>query len=178
MGRQIQVAMTEPDEEEFVGFLRSTAAIQILESSAPVPSSMMVERFAPARDGHWQYFVWNTAFAWVPEYGQVSPQAVESGRAGWAYVRNSSMAPVLEYDRHNFTSPRGVTGRIYWAKTFAATGPLPYDVEAFSKWFDQVVRWIRKNGRRAERGAYERYFLPDAWRTYHETPNWPTASRS
>src|SRR5262245_29526160 len=135
MGRQIQVAMTEADETEFLGFLRSTATIQIFESSAPAPDLMMVQQFAPAHDGHWQYFIWNTAFAGVPVYGQVSVQAIESGRAGWSYLQNSSSAPALEYDRHNFTDPRGVTGRIYWAKSFASPGVLPYDLEAFSKWF-------------------------------------------
>lgn len=177
MGRQIQVAMTDADEREFVGFLRSISTIQIIESSAPASHLMMVEKFAPPDGGHWQYFIWNTAFAWTPDYGQVSQQAIESGRAGWSYLRNSSTAPVLEYDRHNFTDPRGVTGRIYWAKSFGSPGALAYDVDAFSKWFDQVVRWIRKHGRRADPGAHERYFLPDAWRTHHGTPNWPTAGR-
>jgi len=169
--------MTEPDEREFLGFLRSIATIRIFESAAPTHDQMTVEEFAPPEEGHWQYFIWNTAFAWAPEYGQVSHQAVESGRAGWSYLRNSSTAPVLEYDRHNFTSPRGVTGRIYWAKSFASPGALPYDLNAFSKWFDQVVRWIRKNGRREDPGAHERYFLPNAWQTYYATPNWPTAGR-
>lgn len=176
MGRQIQVAMTDADEREFLGFLRSTATIQIFEQAAPTADQMMVDAFAPSEGGHWQYFIWNTAFAWAPEYGQVSPQAIDSGRAGWAYLRNSSTAPLLEYDRHNFTDLQGVTGRIYWAKNFASL-ELPYDGAAFSKWFDQVVRWVRKQGRQEDKGAHERYFLPDAWRTYHGTPGWPTAAR-
>jgi hypothetical protein len=176
MGRQIQVAMTDSDEREFVEFLRSTSTIQIIESSAPARDRMMVDQLAPREDGRWQYFIWNTAFAWTPDYGQVSAQAIDSGRAGWSYLRNSSTAPVLEYDRHHFTDPRGATGRIYWAKSLGS-GALAYDVDAFSEWFDRVVRWVRKHGRREEPRAHERYFLPDAWRTYYGTPNWSTASR-
>jgi hypothetical protein len=176
MGRQIQVAMTDADEREFLGFLRSTATIKIIESKAPAPEQMIVEELAPREQNHWQYFIWNTAFAWTPEYGEVDPLAVDSGQAGWAYLRNSSTAPALEYDRHNFTDPRGVTGRIYWAKNSGGSTPL-YDVDAFSKWFDQVIRWIRKVGRREEPTAYDRYFLPDAWKMYYGTPGWATASR-
>jgi len=107
----------------------------------------------------------------MPDYGQVSQQATVSERAGWCYLRNSSTAPVLEYDRHNFTDPRGVTGRIYWAKYSAGAEGLPYDVDGFSRWFDQVARWIRKHGRREHPGAHERYFLPDAWQTHRATAN-------
>ena len=177
MGRQVQVAMTEPDEREFLEFLRSTAKIQIFESAAPSPGEMMVQKFAPREGGHWQYFIWNTAFSWNPEYGQVSQQAIESGRAGWSYLRNSLGAPVIEYGRHNFTSSRGIAGRIYWAKYFGAPEAPLYDVDEFSKWFDQIVRWVRKYGRRERPGTHERYFLPDAWQTYYGTPEWPTANR-
>jgi len=177
MGRQIQVAMTEPDERVFLEFLRSTATIRIFESAAPTQGQMVVDGFGPREQGHWHYFIWNTAFAWSPEYGQVSSQATDSGRAGWSYLRNSSTAPVLEYGRHHFTSPRGATGRVYWAKYFASPGALPYDVDAFSGWFDEVARWIRKHGRREARGAHERYFLPDAWQTYYGTPDWAIAGR-
>ncbi len=163
MGRQTQVAMTDADELEFLGFLRSTADIQLFESSAPSPEQMVVAGFAPREQGHWQYFVWNRAFPWTPEYGRVAEGAAVPERVGWSFLRNSSSAPLLEYHRHNFTDPRGVAGRLYWAKHFATPGPLGYDADAFSKWFDQVVRWIRKHGRQERRGAHETYFMPNAW---------------
>ena len=165
MGRQTQVAMTDADERDFLAFLRSTADIQLFESSAPSPEQIVVDDFAPREQGHWQYFVWNRAFPWTPEYGQVADGAVVRERVGWSYLRNSSTAPLLEYDRHNFTIARGVTGRVYWAKHFA-TGALAYDPAAFSRWFDTVVRWIRKRGLQQRRDAYEPYFMPDAWNRY------------
>jgi len=166
MGRQTQVAMADADELEFLGFLRSTADIQLFESFAPSPELMAVPGFAPRDQGHWQYFIWNRAFAWKPEYGRVAEGAVVPDRMGWSFLRNSSTAPLLEYDRHNFTGAGAVTGRLYWAKHFSTSGPLAYDVDAFSRWFDQVVRWVRKHGRQKQRGAQETYFMPNAWERY------------
>ena len=70
---------------------------------------------------------------------------------------------LIEYDHHNFSDKRGIKGRIYWAKFFAAPKGLCYDVEGFTKWYDRVVRWIRKEGRQIEKGSYNTYYLPDAW---------------
>ena len=167
MGRQTQVAMTDADELEFLGFLRSAADIQLFESCAPSPDLMVAPGFAPRDQGHWQYFIWSRAFAWTPEFGRVAEAAVVPDRVGWSFLRNSSTAPLLEYDRHNFTDARGVAGRLYWAKHFATSGPLAYDVDTFSRWFDQVVRWIRKHGRQERRGAHETYFMPNAWDMCH-----------
>jgi len=166
MGRQTQVAMTDADERDFLGFLRSTAEIQLFESSAPSRELMAVSEFAPRDQGHWQYFVWNRAFAWTPEFGQVAPGAVVPQRVGWSFLTNKGNAPLLEYDRHNFSGGRGITGRVYWAKQFSSPGPLPYDADAFGRWFEQVVRWIRKHGRQKRRGAYEPFWMPDAWSRY------------
>jgi hypothetical protein len=88
--------------------------------------------------------------------------AVVKERVGWSFLGNSSTGPLLEYSRHNFNDRHGA-GRVYWAKHFAAPKALGYDVDAFSRWFDQVVRWIRKHGRQKQRAAYEPYFLADAW---------------
>ncbi|EMO31973.1 hypothetical protein LEP1GSC175_3030 [Leptospira santarosai str. HAI821] len=33
----------------------------------------------------------------------------------------------------------------------------------FDKWYNQIVRWIRKNGKQKERGRLNTYYLPDAW---------------
>ena len=163
MSRQTQVAMTDADERDFLAFLRSTAEIQLFESSAPSPELMTVDQFAPREQGHWQYFIWNRSFAWAPEYQFVGRNAVVRDRVGWSFLGNKSSAPLLEYDRHNFSDARDGVGRVYWAKSFSAPAPLTYDVDAFSKWFDRVVRWIRREGRQLQRGVFEPYLLPDAW---------------
>ena len=155
--------MTDRDEEAFLAFLRSAADIRLLESCAPSREAIWVDGFAPRELGHWQYFIWNRAFPWNVEYGQVDREAT-GGRKRWVYVRNASTAPVIEYDRHNFADKQGLSyGRVYWAKSWAAGPPgVNYDIEAFTRWYNQVVRWIRKHGRRREPGAYNLYYMPEA----------------
>lgn len=160
MGKQTAVAMTEKDEEAFLCFVRGTAEVKLLRLSAPSPDEIWVDEFMPRQNGHWQYFIWNTCFRWKPKFS-----FVKSGeRAGWVYIANTSTAPLLEYDRHNFNVSDGLQyGRVYWAKDFAAVEPLAYDVQAFDKWYMTIVRWIRKNGKRQSKMALSTYYLKDAW---------------
>jgi hypothetical protein len=161
MGKQTAVAMTDKDEDLFLAFLHDTGDIQLFESHAPSPAQIRVTGFAPRQEGHWQYYIWNKAFAWNIEYGQVSEEAPVVERRGWYYVRNAATGPVIEYDRHNFSGSK--TGRIYWSKSWTLGDPNNfYDVEAFGKWYDKIVRWIRKNGQQQNKGAYYLYFLHDA----------------
>ena len=37
-----------------------------------------------------------------------------------------------------------MSGRIYWGKNSSAPEGLAYDVSAFEKWYERVVRWLRK----------------------------------
>ena len=109
-------------------------------------------------------YIWNKAFSWTIEYRQVNLDAPVVERRGWYYIRNSSSAPVIEYDRHNFADKQGLSsGRVYWDKFWAAGSPGElYDIDAFTKWYNQVIRWIRKNGKQRVSGAYNPYYLPDA----------------
>jgi hypothetical protein len=168
MGRQVQVALSDDDETDFLTFLRESADIQLLRSSAPTPDQIFVDKFAAREEGHWQYFVWNKGFPWKPEFRTVAADAPVIERRGWAYVSNSGIAPVLEYDRHNF-SARGVTGRIYWAKYFSASNGLAYDVHAFERWYMSIARWLRKRGRRRADDPQGLLYLPQAWARYGTT---------
>lgn len=162
MGRQTSVAMTDKDEEAFITFLRSSADIQFLEDFAPTIESIWVDSFSPREQGHWTYYIWNTVFGWIPEFEQVRKGS--SKGSGDFYVSNISGAPIIEYTRHDFQDRTGLTyGRLYWAKFFAVSAEsLKYDVHEFSRWYDQVIRWIRKNGKQIDRGANNTYYLPDA----------------
>jgi len=167
MGRQTLVAMTDNDEEVFISFLRSTADIQLLEYFAPTRESIWVDSFSSRERGHWTYNIWNRAFDWTAEYGQVRDDLPSTQNPGWFFVSNISDAPVIEYSRHDFHDDTDLTyGRVYWAKSFAT--PPEYDLQAFSNWYDEVVRWIRKNGTQIDRGAYNTYYLPDAMRQVYK----------
>lgn len=160
MGRQTAVAMTYKDEEKFLAFLRTTGEIQLLEDFAPTTKKIWVEDFARSTRGHWSYYIWNRRFEWKIKFGRVREDVTKARNPGWFYIENTQSAPVLEYMRHNFSDQSGLSqGRIYWSKFFAASpGEINYDVELFSDWYDQIVRWIRKNGKKKEKGAGKPYF--------------------
>lgn len=170
MGKQTAAAMTDEDEMLFLEFLRGLSDIKLLESSAPTEEAIWVDHFLPREQGHRQYYIWNTTFPWKPEFGRVTHD--RSGtRQGWYFISNSLQAPLLEYDRHDFDDQLGHgTGRVYWAKYFAAPDVLSYDVDAFNKWYMKVVRWIRKNGKQKSKGTLNPYYLPDAWTKYGTAP--------
>jgi hypothetical protein len=64
---------------------------------------------------------------------------------------------LLEYCRNN-PEANGVNGRIYWAKNRPA-----YDVDAFDAWYQRVVRYLRKHGRRHPADPNGLLFMPEAW---------------
>ena len=158
MGRQIAIVATEDDERDFLAFVRSTAEVAIFESAASSVEALWVDGFAEEKPRHMQYRIWNKAFPWRPEYGQVR----EGPTKGWYYVSNSHDAPVIEFDRSGLARR---CGRIYWAKDFSAPLGLAYDVEQFTKWFDSIVRWVRKVGVQRAKGRFEPYYLPYAANT-------------
>jgi hypothetical protein len=162
MGRQIAVAATLVDENSFLEFVRSTASIKIAETCSPLKETIWVNEFAPNVEYHGVYYLWNTAFDWQPTYGQVN--ATARGNGGWFYVKNVHSAPAVEFVRTSWQFPR--YGRVYWAKDFCAPNGLDYDVAAFSKWYDVLVRWIRRHGNRASASHSHVYFLPDAFATH------------
>ena len=165
MGKQTAVAMTLVDERIFLDFLRSVAPIRLLiSSSGPTAESLWVESLE-GNEGYGAFYIWNTTFAWTPEYGTVTADP-SGARNGYRYVRNSGTAPVVEYSRHSFQNPRAMYGRVYWSKYFS--GVPAYDVAAFDRWYSVVVRWLRKNGKQARRGTLNTYYLPDAWAKYGE----------
>lgn len=166
MGRQTSVAMSEQDETKFLTFLRADADVRIYRRAAPTPELLLVPSFPPRRHGEWVYLIWNTAFAWKPEYGIWQAAVVQDPQlTGKVYIRNQAGAPVLEYARHAIDNPAPqVYGRIYWNTDFAIrTGP-EYDVVAFGRWYDHVIRWVRRNSSRVEVAKnWYQYWLPDAW---------------
>lgn len=154
MGRQIQVALTYEDEQLFLSFLKEASEIVLLESFAPTKEGLWKELFEQQVQGHWTYRIWNKEFPWEPEYGQST--------SGTYYVSNKGAAPLIEFTRSDIG--QGKYGRIYWAKYFSAPNGLDYDVDKFSKWYDSVVKWIRKSAEhKMKNGSVNTYFLPNAW---------------
>lgn len=164
MGRQTSIALSEDDEREFLAFLRAGADVKVLRWAAPSPELLFVQELPPRGTGEHHFRFWNTAFPWNMNL-QRGPETAHPQLASQYYPRNNSGAPVLEYSREALDNPKARThGRIYWNTDFAIyTGPA-YDTAEFGRWYDKVVRWLRKSGKRVEitRGWYQ-YWLPGAW---------------
>jgi hypothetical protein len=161
MGKQTAIALTSADERAFLTFLRSIATVKLIVSSAPTVESLWVDSFDCVQ-GWEKFWIWNTAFAWSPEYGTVTKDP-SGAHNGYQFVSNFDKAPLLEYSRHNFQNLPGTYGRIYWDTYFSG---IAYDALAFGRWYSAVVRWLRKNGKQARKGTLNTYYLPDAWVKY------------
>ncbi len=110
------------------------------------------------------YNIWNQKFTWKPKYGQVKKEYLREGDKESFYFTNSSNAPLIEFSRSDIHQAK--YGRIYWAKYFSAPYGLDYDVKEFSKWYDIVVNWIRRNSAGKIKEGWTTWFLPDAWNSY------------
>ncbi len=162
MGKQTAIALTSADEREFLAFLRSIAEVKLLIPFAPTVESLWVDSFDGTEESN--FYIWNTAFAWSPEYGTVT--ADRSGTMnGYRYVSDTGTAPLLQYSRHSFQFARGGCGRLSWSKYFF--GVPTYDVLAFEKWYSTVVRWLKKGSLYdGEAGVWVKRTCLEAWDAY------------
>lgn len=168
MGKQTQVAMSEVDELEFLKFLQGDADVQVIRAMAPTPEELFVDEFPPRSAGVGrQPRLWNKAFPFEPEFKQWGDSCTVNELRGLYYIGSNPGAPILEYSRkasftdiHNQLLGRG---RIYWNTDFAIRRGPAYDVQEFSRWYDRVVRWVRKVGTKVELAkSFHQYWLPDA----------------
>jgi len=167
MGRQIAVALTQVDEAAFLAFLRDQADIKLIETFAPTQADLWVDSLSPEWTGHFMYRIWNQQFPWLPTYGRTNSDPYHQGNIGWYYIDNLNNAPVIEFSRSDVA--RAKYGRLYWSKFFSASEGLDYDVDGFSRWYDSVVRWIKRNTVGKVKRAWVTWFLPDAWRVHTQT---------
>lgn len=166
MGRQTAVALSEDDEREFLRFLRTDADVRVIQWAASSPELIFVPEFPKRGPGQQSFYLWNTEFPWQPEFGQWTADHVHDRKLiGQYYIKNKAGAPLIEYTREPFENPKPlVHGRIYWNTDFAIYSGPAYDAAAFGRWFDRVVRWLRKSGKRVELAkSWSEYWLPGAW---------------
>lgn len=174
MGRQTAIVATEEDERSLVAFMRADADIRILRRGAQTPEGLWFAELPPYDRFHTQFYLWNAAFAWEP--------VIESVQGG-VVVRDIATAPVIELGRTNVEwlfrpdNTLLVAGsRLYWSKHHMAAR-LKYDEAEFERWYDGVIRWVRKHGQRVPAIAGSPYLLPDAWRRWQERqPAEPSAA--
>lgn len=109
--------MTKIDESSFLDFLKSISEIQILKADASSASkdAFMIDDFSKDHENDFIYYIWNKSFPWNFEFSQTK----------------------INRTKQNY-------GRLYWSKNFAAINPLQYDIMKFDKWYNQIIRWVKK----------------------------------
>jgi hypothetical protein len=137
MGRQISAMLTDEQELALLAFVRNSADVELICAASPTADGLFCQQFAPRGDWRWSYYLWNRAFSSAPEISQHQDHVS---------IGNTNAAPIIEYTRHNFNAPEPA-GRLYWARNFSAPGGLAYEAAAFNKWFESVVRWVRRHCR-------------------------------
>jgi hypothetical protein len=164
MGRQIQIASLESDNKLFEEFLKARYDCVFVDVFAPTKELLFKERLE-SRFKYASWYIWNKDFDWQPEFGQVGENAVNKDMAGYYYISNRNDAPLIEFTKSNLDEKR--YGRIYWSKGFSAPNGLKYDVLRFTKFYEQVSRWIIKEATgKVKSSNVNTYFLPDAWKQF------------
>jgi hypothetical protein len=164
MGRQIQLATTELDNRLIEAFLNDNFEYTIIKSFAPTKEALFINDLR-SEYKYDSFRIWNKAFQWEPIFEQVGKKAVNQAMIGYYYVSNTCNAPLIEFKKS--VLDEGQYGRIYWGKYFAAPDGLPYDVESFTQFYEQAVKWIIKNAAGKIKSAnVNTYFLPEAWEKY------------
>jgi hypothetical protein len=160
MSRNIPIIATACDEQLLLDFLRSRWSIRLARRVAPTPAEIWSDELPVYSGRTAQLFISNTEFPWSPKLLECEPEADGSR---WVFVSDATTAPVIQFTRidpERFFAGKWTwqSGGLWWGNSGA------YDRSAFSRWYDAVVRWVRKNGERSGRqNDYGRYYLPDAW---------------
>jgi hypothetical protein len=159
MGRQITVVMNEIDENNFFEYLRSESEIEIYTLHAK-SLDKLIHPSLPEDRNIAQFYIWNKSFKWIPSIG--------TSTTNTPYITNISTAPVIEY-------MRGINkraGRLYWDKLPDVSGEFKYkylsysyDVEKFEKWYEDIIRWIKKNSISKGKKNDKIYYLQNAWKS-------------
>lgn len=152
--------MTSKDEDYFLELLRKRNNVFPIcfDIENGNISMRILERLSEPDKDYGECYLWNEAFPFVPEFARSSDGTV------FSFPATNSM-PVIEFiSRKNI--PRGgqMYGRVYWKHY----DPLQYDEKAFAKWYDSVVRIVRKYAAYSYGEAYKTYVFPDAYEKYKD----------
>ncbi|MBI2449538.1 hypothetical protein HYV49_04550 [Candidatus Pacearchaeota archaeon] len=145
MGRQIAIFWSEEKEREFINFLFIDENIVLIYPWSKGRSMIILKELPPKGPYNWSFCIWNKKFSFKPEFTEIKR---EYRKDGYNYVFHSSGKPVIEFTR----SKDNQEGRLYWDKYFTHS-KLDYDIEEFEKWYNSIIKWIKKNCK-YNKGAY------------------------
>jgi hypothetical protein len=132
MGRQIQFYMLPEDTEQFMKHVQASAPVVVTEFNSEIPDVRRHQMDAAKKE---MLCLWNQAL--LPHMERKFVPESERG----SYYRVEYGAPILELSTSLETRWNGMPallqGRVYGA--FETNDPR------HRKWFNSIVRWIRRN---------------------------------
>lgn len=142
MGRQINFFMTADDEERFLDYAKSTCNLGILPYRSKTPTFIPIESLPPPKSDDF----WLTSYLINKDISHkvISEFIPEQGH----YYVDDSASDVIELSRSLPFDDRLPRGRIYaefYSHFDEAKGQWVKKDEALVRWFEKLVRWIRKN---------------------------------
>ena len=132
MGRQIELHLLQDDFNELWRWMQQKWQITIVERSS---NSAFVEPYSPSEQSGQQLCLWNHAFL-----SELSRKFIPNAQPEY-YRVDEFQLPVLELTSSRLTvwhdQPALLQGRIY--------GIFESKETDFEKWYNSIVRWIRRN---------------------------------
>ncbi len=139
MGKQIRFFMTFDDENRFLDAMGKGQTMAIILTSFPKKEDMVVEQLKPSKGLADSYY----ALVQSEQIKDVTPTFHPQAARFSVDVSNNN---VLQFNRCYGKDGRLVSGRLW------------YEVEnkpdTFVTWADQLIKWLKKNYIRDERGFY------------------------
>lgn len=157
MGKQINFYMTSDDEAAFVAAAQKNSSLQVL------PYRSSTSEFKPMNDlpaigefGAGMVWLWNPDISSLPESRWIEQQK--------HYLIDDSSSEVIQFQRSHSRDQQLFRGRL-WAEMIGRRRDRPAETfkksAEFQKWFESLVRWIKKNYELLDGSATE-YVAPGA----------------
>ena len=142
MGRQIQFVMSNDDERKFVEFIFSNEGSRILAYRHPMGSVVYYgESDIKFGDlGNLQLWIWRTDLSPEPTYNVFSKQKFRTINS----IKSEVIQFTRSFERNGILKP----GRL-WADLNKETKGSD-----FIKWYEKLVRWVKKNAVLSSDGHY------------------------
>lgn len=170
MGKQTRFYMLPSDEQIFFDYvLKDRDVNAILEHPKElrvevIPSQTLIQNGSVNLP---DFLIWNSNNQMLPEcikiahlkkYDEEKMDYIPTGQV--RYYVDKSVAPVIEYTPSR-VKPNGEIsqGRIWAQMQYAEGNEWVYKGDAFNKYYEKIVRWIRKNFDRIEYA--DGYFGPE-----------------
>lgn len=136
MGRQIAIKLSKKKEDEFVDFLKENNCVLVYPWSKNKKINIL--KNLPKTESCGRVFhIWKKDFVLKPEFVMIKK---EYRKNEYKYGLNDVGKPLIEFVR----SEDKMGGRIYWEKYFTTSNP-EYNVIEFEKWYNEIIKWFRKN---------------------------------